>query len=80
MPRSRLLAWLAPWFVAPVLASPLAALLMAQGAGAALGLDRAAFNAVALAMLTGYFRLWSAATLTGFAALGLARWRGVPVA
>lgn len=59
---------LVPWFVLPVLASPLAVLLIEQGAGAAFGLDRASFRAVSLAMLSGFFEIWALATLTGVVA------------
>jgi hypothetical protein len=67
IPRSALCV-LVPWFVFPVLASPLAVLLIEQGAGAVFGLDRTSFRAVSLAMLSGYFEIWTLATLTGVVA------------
>ena len=68
----RVLRLLIPWFVLPVLASPLVLLLIEQGAGTALGLDHASFRAVSLDMLTGYFELWTLATLAGFLTMAIA--------
>jgi len=54
---------LVPWFVLPVLASPLVVLLGASGAGATFGLDRAGFRLASLTLLTGYFEIWAVVTL-----------------
>ncbi|MDA0221455.1 MAG: hypothetical protein O3B22_18085 [Proteobacteria bacterium] len=71
----RVLRLLIPWFVLPVLASPLAVLAIQQGAGAWVGLDRTAFRLVCQAMLAGAYGVWCAVTLAGAAAAGYVHWR-----
>jgi len=73
----RALCVLVPWFVLPVLASPLVVLLGALGAGETFGLDRAGFREVCLTLLIGYFQIWAVVTLAAAAAGALvARRRG----